>query len=158
MKSKLLLFILITAVMLFLVALPAMASEDYIEITRPEGNEEVVTKEVFSIWGKCIYDETTITFEYLDQETGNYEPLLTTGGVSTFKVGKSKTFGKDIKLKYKGPNEIKIKAYTAGNEDDPQELYYTITRGDKQSGSLEAIVEWFNKFKDSDKAENENKP
>lgn len=158
MKSKLLLFTVIITVMLFLVALPAMASE-YIEITRPEGDQEVVTKEIFSIWGKCIYDETTITFEYLDQETGSYEPLLTTGGVSTFKVGKSKTFGKDIKLKYKGPNEIRITAFAKGYEDDPETLNYTITRGEKKTGTLEAIVEWFNnKLMDNDKAVNENKP
>lgn len=151
MKSKLLIFTIIAAVMLILLALPTVASTKVVDITRPEGNE-VVTKDVFSICGVCLYDETTISFEYKDKETGKYKPLETTDGYSTFKVGSGKIFGKDVKLKYKGDNDIKIIAYTKDTKDDPQIKDYIITLGEeKKKGSwIDALTDWLG-IKDKDK-------
>lgn len=153
MKSKLLLFVMIIAFMLSVLVLPAMAANNLIEITRPEGNE-IVTKDIFSIWGKCFYDETTITLEYKDRETDEYKPLTTTDGVSSFKVGSSKTFGKDIKLKYDGDNIIKIIADT----DTEHQVVgpFTITLGKKKDKSWwEDPFNWFG-IKDN-KVEKDNK-
>ncbi|MDF2881138.1 MAG: hypothetical protein K0R54_1695 [Clostridiaceae bacterium] len=157
MKSKLLIFTIIIAVMISICALPAFAAVDVVEITRPEGNE-VVTKDLFSIFGTCIYDETTISFEYFDQDAGDYKPLKATDGSSTFKVGSGKMFGKDIKLKYKGDNDIKITAYTNTKEskDDPQILTYTITLGEdnkNNSNWFEKALDWITGSKDSNKKE-----
>ena len=98
---------------------------------------------MFSIFGTCIYDETTIKFEYLDADTGDYKPLKTVDGVSTFNVGSGKMFGKDIKLK-KGPNDIKITAYTKQTKDEPEEFYYTITFGDgnKSGDWFDKAIDW----------------
>ena len=126
MKLKLLTFIIIFAVMMPLITIPAMAASKVVDITRPEGNE-IVTKDVFSICGVCLYDETTIEFSYKDKETGKYKPLETVEGYSDFKVGNNKLFGKEIVLKYKGENEIKVTAYTKSTKEDPQENYYKIT-------------------------------
>lgn len=142
MRSKLLTFTIIVCVMLSTFLLSAFAADDnhVVDISRPEGDEEVVTKMVFSIFGTCIYDETTITFEYYDTDAGDYKPLRTTDGVSTFKVGSGKMFGKDVRLKYRGPNDIKITAYTKETKSDPETFYYTITFSEeKKSG------DWFNK-------------
>lgn len=144
MKSKMLTFIIIIAVMLAIFIIPAFAEVQVVDITRPEG-DEVVTKETFSIFGTCIYDETTIKFEYRDTD-GDYKPLRTTDGTSTFKVGSGKMFGKDIRLKEKGENYIRITAYTNTKEskDDPQILEYTITLGDdKNNGDwFEDAINW----------------
>ncbi len=143
MRSKILTFTIIVSVMLSVFLLPAFAAEHVVDISRPEG-DEVVTKQVFSIFGTCIYDETTIAFEYFDTDAKEYKPLKTTDGVSTFKVGSGKMFGKDVNLKYKGPNDIKITAYTKETKDDPEEFYYTITWGEaKKSGDwFDKAIEW----------------
>lgn len=134
MKSKLLTFIIIIAVMLPLFSIPALASTKVVDITRPEGNE-VVYKELFSICGVCIYDDTTIEFFYKDKETGEYKPLLTTEDQASFKVGSNKIFGKDIKLKYKGENKIRVIAYTDATKSDPQKSNYTITFSEEKKSN-----------------------
>lgn len=143
MKSKLLIFTIIIAVMISLLAIPAMAAT-VVDISRPEGNSEVVTKEIFSIFGTCLYDETTISFEYKDKDTNEFKPLETTDGYSTFKVGSGKMFGKDVKLKYKGDNIIRVIAYTKATQDDKQVENYTITVSDekKKSNWLEKLTDW----------------
>lgn len=140
-KSKLLTLLIIVAVMLpFFASTVLAAPEVVVEITSPASNEEVVTKEQFSICGVCIYDETTIEFQYKNRESGEYEELLTTDGKASFKVGSNKLFGKSIKLKYKGEdNEIKVIAYTKATKDDPQVNEYTITFSDEKKKS-----NWFN--------------
>ncbi len=144
MKSRLLIFTIIIAVALSILILPATADNHVIDISRPEGNE-VVTKEIFSIFGTCVYDETTISFEYFDEEADDYKPLKATDGKSTFKVGSGKMFGKDIKLK-KGENVIKITAYTNTKEskEDPQILDFTITfvEDKKNSNWLQDAINW----------------
>jgi hypothetical protein len=143
MKSKLITFSIIIFVVLSIFVIPAFAEIHVVDITRPEG-DEVVTKDTFSIFGTCVYDETTIKLEYLDTDTGDYKPLRTTDGVSTFKVGSGKMFGKDIKLK-KGPNDIRIIAYTNTKEskDEPETFYYTITFGEEKNSG-----DWFNEAMD----------
>lgn len=122
-------------------ALPSAAAPKIVEITRPEGNE-VVNKEIFSIFGTCLYDETTISFEYLDKETDTYLPLETTEGQTTFKVGNGKMFGKDIKLE-KGKNEIRIVASAKEIKDEKQYLPFTITFVEEKKKS-----NWFDKLTD----------
>lgn len=113
--------------MISLFVVPALATTTkVVDITRPEGNE-IVTKDIFSICGVCIYNDTTIEFEYKDKETGKYRPLINTEGDSVFKVGSNKMFAKDIQLKYEGENEIKVTSYTKATQENPQENYYTIT-------------------------------
>jgi len=127
--------------MLSLFAIPALAA-DVVDISRPEGNE-IVTKDIFSICGASIYDEATVELFYKDEETDQYKPLLTTEGESSFTVGK--IFGKDIKLKYPGENEIKIKAYTKSTKNDPQFEKYTITLAEEKRDQnwLEKALNWF---------------
>jgi opacity protein-like surface antigen len=144
MKSKLLIFIIIVAVMIS-VFVPAVASS-VVDITRPEGNE-IVTKDIFSICGVCVSDETTIAFQYKNRETGDYEPLLTTDDESSFKVGNNKIFGKDIRLKYKGENQIRVIAYTKATQSKPQVSDYTITLVDennekKKTNWIDAAIKW----------------
>lgn len=140
MKSKLLILIIIVAVMLS-VFVPVVAASPVVDITRPEGNE-IVTKDIFSICGVCIYDETTIAFEYKDKETGEYKPLLTTDGETSFKVGNNKIFGKDIQLK-KGENEIRVIASTKA-VSKPEIKPYTITLVDKKEKSnwIKDAINW----------------
>jgi len=145
MRSKLLIFTIIIAVMLPLFAVPALAAgAKVVDITRPEGNE-IVTKEIFSIGGACIYDDTTIEFFYKEKETGDYRSLATTEGDSSFKVGNSKLFGKEVELKYKGDNEIRVIAYTKLTKDNPQREDYTITVTEekKKSNWFDAAINWF---------------
>jgi len=129
--------------MLSLFAIPALASTKVIDISRPEGNEEIVTKTIFSICGASIYDETIIEFFYKDTDANQYKPLLTTEGDASFTVGK--IFGKDIELKYRGENEIKIKAYTKATKNEPQIEYYTITLAEekKKDNWFEKALDWF---------------
>lgn len=160
MKSKLLIFTIIIAVIISILILPAAADNHVVDITRPEGNE-VVTKEIFSIFGTCVYDETTISFEYFDEEAGDYKPLKTTGGNSTFKVGSGKMFGKDIKLKM-GPNDIRITAYTNTKESkaDPEIFDFTITLvEEKKNGNwFQDAINWIKDGgKDSVKDESSEK-
>ncbi len=159
MKSKLLIFTIIIAVILSVLILPAAADDHVIDISRPEGNE-VVTKEIFSIFGTCVYDETTISFEYLEKSDDGsevYKPLKATDGNSTFKVGSGKMFGKDIKLK-KGENVIKITAYTNTKEskENPQILDFTITfvEDKKNSNWFQDAINW---IKDGGKDESSEK-
>ncbi len=152
MRYRFLLFTIIMAIMLSLLTSPAMAAK-VVDISRPDGNE-VVTKDTFTIFGTCVYDETTISFEYKDKDSGEFKPLETTDGYSTFKVGSGKMFGKDIKLKYKGPNEIKIIAYTKDTVNDKWSKTYTITLGEEQKKSnwFDKAIEWITGgSKDSDK-------
>jgi hypothetical protein len=140
-KSKLLTLLIIVAVMLPFFASSALAAPKVVDITSPGGNEEVVTKELFSICGVCIFDDTTIAFEYKDKDSGKYKELLTIDGESSFKVGSSKMFGKSIELKYKGVNEIKVIAFTKTLKD---ENYYTITFNEekKKSSWLDRLENW----------------
>ncbi len=142
MKSKLLTFIIIIAVMLPLFVVPTLASSQVVDISRPDGNE-IVTKEIFSICGVTIEDEAYIEIFYKDRETDLYKPLQTTDGDYSFKVGK--IFSKDIELKYMGKNEIKVKAYTSATKNDPQINKYTITRVEekKKENWLEKALNWF---------------
>ncbi|PYG87178.1 hypothetical protein LY28_02314 [Ruminiclostridium sufflavum DSM 19573] len=142
MKFKFITFIIIIAVMLPLFMVPTLASSNVVDISRPDGNE-IVTKEVFSICGVTIEDEAYIEFYYKDKEADQYKPLLTTEGKYCFKVGK--IFGKDIELKYKGKNEIRIKAYTTATKNDPQIENYTITLVEekKKENWLEKALNWF---------------
>ncbi len=142
MKTRLFLFTIIIAIMMSLLTSPVMAAK-VVDISRPDGNE-VVTKDIFTIFGTCVYDETIISLEYKDKDSGEFKPLETTDGYSTFKVGSGKMFGKDIKLKYKGPNEIKIIAYTKDTINDKWSKTYTITLGEEQKKSnwFDKAIEW----------------
>ncbi len=142
MKSKLLIFIIIFTVLLSLFGTPALASTKVVDISRPEGNE-IVTKDVFSLCGSSINDEATIELFYKDRETGKYTTLLTTEGEASFTVGK--LFGKDFVLKYKGENQIKLKAYTSATKSDPQIEEYTITLAEekKDDNWLGKVWNWF---------------
>ena len=146
MKSKLLIFIILIATLFSVMVIPAMAAPKIVEITRPEGNEEVVTKEIFSIFGTCVYDETTISLEYYDKSAGEYLPLETTEGQTTFKVGSGKMFGKDIKLN-KGKNEIRVIASAKELKDEKQYLTFTITYAEekKKSNLFDKITDWLTK-------------
>lgn len=139
MKSKLLIFIIIITVMIPLFALPALASSKVVNISRPEGNE-IVFKEIFSICGSSVYDEATIELFYKDEE-GEYQPLYTTEGESSFTVGKF--FGKDIELS-KGQNKIRIVAYTEETKSHPQIKNYTITLAEekKDENVLKKMLNW----------------
>lgn len=121
----------------------AAASPKVVDITRPEGNE-VVTKDVFTICGVCVYDDTTIELAYKDRDTGTFKPLYTTDKESIFKVGSNKLFAKDIVLKYKGENIIKITAYTKATENDPWSKDYTITLAQekKKSNWFDDALKW----------------
>ena len=146
MKSKLLTFLIIVAVMLPFFALPALAATKVVDITSPGGSDLVVTKEIFSICGICIYDDTTIEFAYKDRESGKYRELLTTDGESSFRVGSSRLFGKSIVLKYKeGENKIRVIAYTKATKNDPQESDYTVTFSEekKKSNWFSGAWNWF---------------
>lgn len=123
---------------------PAAADSPVVDITRPEGNE-IVAKDVFTISGVCVYDNTTIELEYLDRDTETFKPLYTTDKESSFKVGSNKLFAKDIVLKYKGENVIKITASTKIKDVKPQEKKYTITwttEEKKKSNWFEAAINW----------------
>lgn len=138
MKSKILIFIIIVSVLTAIFATPAMAA-NIVKITRPDGNE-VVEKPIFSICGVCTYDETFIEFEYWDKSSEKYKPLETTDGELTFKVGSSKLFGKNVELKYKGENRIRVIAYTKNIKDDPKE--YTIIYAAEKKSLLDNIRNW----------------
>lgn len=142
MKSKLITFIILIAIMLPLFVTPALASSQVVDISRPDGNE-IVTKDVFSICGVAIEDDAYIELFYKDRETDQYRPLNVIGGGHFFKVGK--IFSKDIALKYKGKNEIRIKAYTSATRNDPQISKYTITLVEekKKESWLEKALNWF---------------
>lgn len=132
--------------MLSVFILPVSAEVVHVvDITRPDGNE-IVDKEIFSIFGTCVYDETTISLEYLDDETGEYKPLKATDGKSTFNVGNGKMFGKDIKLK-KGPNEIRIIAHTNTKESkaEPETFEFTITYSEEKKNSANDVFDWMKK-------------
>jgi hypothetical protein len=135
MKSKLLIFIIIISSLLLMFSLPAMASSDIVKITRPDGNE-IVEKSTFSICGVCTYDETFIEFQYLDKDTEKYKTLYTSDGDSSFKVGSSKLFGKNVELKYKGVNHIRVIAYTKATKDDPEIKNFTITFTEEKKNNL----------------------
>lgn len=139
MKSKILIFIIIVSVLTALFAVPAMAASNIVKITRPDGNE-VVEKPVFSICGVCTYDETFIEFEYWDKATEKFQPLETTDGELTFKVGSSKLFGKNVELKYKGENRIRVLAYTKNTKDEPKD--YTIIYAAEKKSLLDNIRNW----------------
>ncbi len=123
-KTKLLAIIIIIAVTLSVFVVPALASSQMVDISRPDGNE-IVTKDVFSICGVALEDNAYIEIFYKDRESDQYKPILI-DGVYCFKVGK--IFSNDIELKYMGENEIKVKAYTTASKNDPQIMKYTITR------------------------------
>lgn len=135
MKSKLLIFIIIISSLLLMFSLPAMASSDIVRITRPDGNE-IVEKSTFSICGVCTYDETYIEFQYKDRDTDKYRVLYTTDGDSSFKVGSSRLFGKNVELKYKGVNHIRVIAYRKDSRDDAETKYFTITYTEEKKNNL----------------------
>ena len=151
MKRKSILFTIIFAIMLSVFTVPAFAAQNLMEIFRPDGNE-IVTKEVFSISGSCTYEDTTIIFQYSDDEGKTYKPLLTTEGYSSFKVGSNKLFAKEVKLK-KGENIIKITAKTK-NESQPSKPF-TITYNEESkkgnwltdsiSNTVDSIMNWLGK-------------
>ncbi|WP_024832584.1 hypothetical protein [Ruminiclostridium josui] len=141
MKSKLLIFIIIVSVLMAVFVTPVMAASNIVKITRPDGNE-VVEKPIFSICGVCTYDETFIEFLYWDKGTEKYQPLETTDGEYTFKVGSSKLFGKNVELKYKGENHIRVVAYTKATKDDPQTKNYTIIYAAEKKSLLDNIRNW----------------
>ncbi len=138
MKSKILIFIIIVSVLTAVFAAPVMASS-IVKITRPDGNE-VVEKADFSICGVCTYDETFIEFQYWDKGAEKYLPLETSDGDYTFKVGSSKLFGKNVKLKYKGENHIRVIAYTKNIKEDPMD--YTIIYAAEKKSLLDNIRNW----------------
>ena len=131
--------------MLPMFSLPVLASK-VVNITRPEANE-VVYNEIYSIGGIGIYDHTTIEFYYKDRETEKYKILLTTDGEASFTVDKGNFFGKDIELKYKGENEIRITSYTKATRNNPKENDYTITVAEeKKNGNwFTDALDWFKK-------------
>jgi len=144
MKSKLLIFYIIIAVTLSLFILPASAEVVHvIDITRPVADTEIAENEIFLLYGECIYDVTTISLEYFDDEAGEYKPLKATDGRSTFNVGKGKIFAKDIKLK-KGENYIKITAHTNTKEskENPEIFEFTITYSGEKKSSLKDVFDW----------------
>lgn len=144
MKTKLLSFTIILTILLSVFAYPVLAAKQVVDITRPEESTEVVSKSVFMISGNCLYDETTITFQYWDTDAKEYKPLETTDGSSTFKVGSGKIFAKNVELKYTGENQIKIISYTKATKDEPQENIYTITVGKKKEDSnwIDKAMDW----------------
>ncbi|MCX7747145.1 MAG: hypothetical protein N2645_09675 [Clostridia bacterium] len=130
MFKKLFSIFLVIAMSLCFVLTAYAADPEFINITRPEANESTF-KTSYIFCGNTDQEGIKVELKYKDKETDKWEPLVTTDGDSSWIIGSSGIFIKEVKLPYKGSNnenKIMIKAYKASNPDGPKQIKeFTIT-------------------------------
>lgn len=83
-------------------------SQFLVKITRPDGNESTF-KTSYVICG--VTDQEDVSVELLIEKDGRYEEFATTDGYSSWDIGSSGVFMKEVMLPNKGANKIRIVAY-----------------------------------------------
>lgn len=82
----------------------------YVSITSPQPNESTLKKACF-ISGSTELKGIRVELYIFNSETGTYEPLVTSDGVSSFEIGASGIFIKEADLPRFGENKILLVAY-----------------------------------------------
>jgi hypothetical protein len=83
--------------------------EFYVKTSRPQNNESTLKKACF-ISGSTDEKGITVELYILNNNTGVYEPLVTSDGVSSFEIGASGMFIKEVDLPNYGENKILLVA------------------------------------------------
>ena len=114
-----------------------------INITRPEG-DEVTYNPTYMICGNTDKSGVTVEVKVYDPNLDSYVALPTIDGDSSWSIGESGMFMKEVKLPYYDANKIKIVSYSAA--DDQQVDKFTITV--LKDGIKDKIVNGLIKIKD----------
>lgn len=126
----------IVVFILISVSLPAFAgdydkstkrTESYfVKITRPEGSESTFNNS-YVISGNTEFEGIEVELYRLDKEKGKYVPYETTDGISSWEIGASGMFMKEVDLPNKGANNIMVVAYQKDDRSKEQITKFTIT-------------------------------
>ncbi|TYQ14714.1 UNVERIFIED_CONTAM: hypothetical protein Cloal_1079 [Acetivibrio alkalicellulosi] len=81
-----------------------------VRITRPEGDESTFRKS-YIVCGNSDKNNITVKLFMYDEKTEKYEPFENTDGESSWQIGLSGFFFKEIELPDVGANRIRIVAY-----------------------------------------------
>ena len=117
---------LICIVLIFAFGINSYASSGLVKITRPEGSEESTFKKTYLICGNTDKEGVTVELSVYDDSLGYYVPYFNTEGESSWVIGSSGMFMKEVELK-SGANLIKIFAYRNSDPQDQQTETFTIT-------------------------------
>lgn len=117
---------LICIALIFTFGINSYASSGFIKITRPEGPEESTFKKTYVICGNTDKEDVTVELSVYDESLGYYVPYYNTEGESSWSIGSSGMFMKEVELK-SGANMIKIFAYRSSNPQEQQTETFTIT-------------------------------
>ena len=96
-----------------------------VNITKPNGDESIFGK-LYLICGYSKYSNVNVKLLIYNKNKGKYEDFETTSGESSWKIGASGVFVKEVKFLANGANCIRLACYQNSTEDVQIEDY-TIT-------------------------------
>lgn len=102
------------------------AGPHLINITRPEGDEESTFKKSYVICGNTANEGITVELSVYDNDLGYYVPYANTEGETSWGIGSSGMFMKEVNLKYTGANKIQVVAYKNSDTENRQVEKFTI--------------------------------
>ncbi|HOA98275.1 MAG TPA: hypothetical protein PKK29_10940, partial [Acetivibrio saccincola] len=106
-----------------------------VTITRPEGDESTFRKS-YIVCGNSTAEGITVKLYMYSEESGTFEPFKNTEGESSWNIGISGFFIKEIELPNVGANRIRIAAYKNGGElvlgENAQVNTFTVTLLDSE--------------------------
>lgn len=90
--------------------------QSIVRITRP-ANDEATFKRSYIISGNTYEKDVTVKMLIYNESTGKYELFKNTEGKSSWRIGQSGFFVKEVELPQFGPNRIRLAAYTSEDEN-----------------------------------------
>lgn len=114
--------------LLFTMSVSAFAAEGLIKITKPEGNEESTFKKSYVICGNTDKEGVTVELSVYDAAAGDYIPYKNLEEETSWVIGSSGMFMKEIPLSSKndGVNKFRIVAYKNSDPVNKQVEKFTI--------------------------------
>lgn len=110
----------------FMFSTVAFAASGIITITRPDG-DETTFKKTYMVCGYSDKEDVTVEVSVYDDKLGYYVPLYTVDGESSWTIGSSGMFMKEVKLPYAGANKMSVVSYKNSDPDNKQVNKFTIT-------------------------------
>lgn len=107
--------------------------DSLVNVTRPEDDVEYTFKKSYVVCGNTNLQNITVELLVLDPTQGEYVHLRNADNSSILKwdIGVSGIFMKEVDLPYKGPNKLRLVAYSRDNPDNMQITDFSIVVGEK---------------------------
>lgn len=118
---------LICVILTLAMGVNCFANGNIINITKPEGDADSTFKKTYVICGNTDKEDVTVELSVYSKSSDSFVAYNNTEGESSWTIGSSGMFMKEISLPNYGANRIKIVAYKSSDPEKKQVEEFTIT-------------------------------